>query len=209
MDTPKKTLKILAAGDFHGQSTLTKRLAEQAEKENVDLVVLCGDLLERDTETTNIVKPFIDKGKKVLLIPGNHDGFAMGDFLAELYGAKNLHNSFEIINNIGLFGCGGANVGIEALEEKEIFNTLKKGFYYIKGLDKKIMVTHVHPAGSKMEKFSKFVPASTGVRKAIDELKPDILLCSHVHEAEGIEEYLGKTKVINVGRKGKIFEIPL
>ena len=71
------------------------------------------------------------------------------------------------------------------------------------------MVTHVHPAGSKMEKFSKWVPASTGVRKAIEELQPDILLCSHVHEAEGIEEYIGKTKVFNVGRKGKILEIPL
>lgn len=204
-----KTLKILAAGDFHGQSTLTKRLAEQAEKENVDLVVLCGDLLEKHTETSNIIKPFTDKGKKVLLIPGNHDGFAMGDFLADLYGAKNLHNSFEIIQNIGFFGCGGANVGLEALEEEDIFYTLKKGSYYVKGLDKKIMVTHVHPAGTKMEKLSSFVPPSTGVQKAVQELKPDILLCSHIHEAEGIEEYLGKTKVINVGRKGKIFEIPL
>jgi len=37
----------------------------------------------------------------------------------------------------------------------------------------------------------------------IDKFKPDILLCSHVHEAEGIEEKVGKTKVINVGKKGK------
>ena len=205
----KKTLKILAAGDFHGQSTLTKRLAEQAEQENVDLVVLCGDLLESHTETQDIIKPFLDKGKKVLFVPGNHDGFALGDFLADFYGIKNLHNSFEAVRSVGFFGCGGANVGLEALPEEDIFTTLKKGFYYVKGLDKKIMVTHVHPAGTKMEKLSKFVPPSTGVLKAVQELKPDILLCSHIHEAEGIEEYLGKTKVINVGRKGKVFEIPL
>jgi Icc-related predicted phosphoesterase len=58
-----------------------------------------------------------------------------------------------------------------------------------------------------MEKFSKMVPGSEGVRKAIELLKPDILLCSHVHEAEGLEEKIGKTKVINVGKAGKIIKV--
>ena len=71
----------------------------------------------------------------------------------------------------------------------------------------KIMVTHVHPSDSKIEKFSQFFPGSTGIKKAIDRFKPDILLCGHVHEAEGIEEMIGTTRVINVGRKGKIIEI--
>ena len=39
-----KKLKILASGDIHGDTTQARRLADQAEKENVDLVVLCGDL---------------------------------------------------------------------------------------------------------------------------------------------------------------------
>ena len=69
------------------------------------------------------------------------------------------------------------------------------------------MVTHVHPEGTKMEKFTKFFPGSSGVKKAIEKFQPDILLCSHVLEAEGIEEKVGKTKVINVGKKGKIIEI--
>ena len=69
------------------------------------------------------------------------------------------------------------------------------------------MVTHVHPDKSKIEKFTKVFPGSSGVRKAIEKFHPDILLCSHVHEAEGIEEKIGKTKVINVGKKGKIIEI--
>jgi len=69
------------------------------------------------------------------------------------------------------------------------------------------MVTHVHPSQTKMEKFSDFFPGSTGVKKAVEKLKPDILLCSHVHEAEGIEEKVGKTRVLNVGKKGKIIEL--
>ena len=69
------------------------------------------------------------------------------------------------------------------------------------------MATHVHPAESKIAKFTDIFPGSEGVKKAIDKFHPDILLCSHVHEAEGIEEKIGNTRVINVGKKGKIIEI--
>ena len=68
------------------------------------------------------------------------------------------------------------------------------------------MVTHIHPEGTIVDKmFPKW--SSKGVRKAIDLLKPDLLLCGHVHEAEGVEDLIGNTKVINVGRNGKIIEI--
>ncbi len=205
---PKKSkLKILASGDIHGDTGLAEKLAERAKKENVDLVILCGDLTMGETSTSNLIGPFVKRNKKVILIPGNHETVATADFLAELYGAKNLHGYSVKYKDVGLFGCGGANIGLFQLGEKEIFNLLKKGFDKIRYLNKKIMITHVHPSSTKMEKFTKFFPGSKGVKKAIDTFKPDILLCSHVHEAEGIEEMVGKTRVINVGRKGKIIEI--
>ncbi|GAF97324.1 unnamed protein product, partial [marine sediment metagenome] len=37
-------IKILAAGDIHGDIGLAEKLAEKAKKEKVDLVILCGDL---------------------------------------------------------------------------------------------------------------------------------------------------------------------
>ena len=58
-----------------------------------------------------------------------------------------------------------------------------------------------------MEQFSEFVPGSKGLRRAIEMTKPDIVICGHVHEAEGIEEMVGKTRVINVGKKGKLIEL--
>ena len=202
-----KKLKILASGDIHGDITQARRLADQAEKENVDLVVLCGDLTYAEKSTEGIIGPFVKKNKKVLLIPGNHETVATADFLAELYGATNLHGYSIKYKDVGLFGCGGANIGLFQLGEDEIFELIKKGYGGIKDAKKKILVTHVHPSGSLMEKFSNIFPGSEGVRKAIETFKPDILLCSHVHEAEGIEEVIGKTKVINVGKRGKIIEI--
>ncbi|PIY60199.1 metallophosphoesterase, partial [Candidatus Woesearchaeota archaeon CG_4_10_14_0_8_um_filter_47_5] len=128
-------------------------------------------------------------------------------FLAELYGVKNIHGYSVRYRDIGIFGAGGANIGINRIEENEIHGLLKQGFDKIKYLEKRIMVTHVHPTGTLMERFSNIVPGSSGVRKAVEEFQPDILICSHVHEAEGIEETIGKTRVLNVGRAGKIFDL--
>lgn len=200
-------MRILSAGDIHGDMNLAKRLAERAEKENVDLVILCGDITQFDRATDNLIGPFVKKHKKVLLIPGNHDSFATADFLAQMYGIKNIHGYSVQYKDIGIFGCGGANIGIAQLTEKEMYDLLKKGFDKIKFLKKKIMVTHVHPSDTKMEKFSNFFPGSTGIRRAVEAFKPDILLCSHVHEAEGLEEKIGHTRVINVGKAGKIIDI--
>mgnify|MGYP001609019552 CR=1 FL=1 len=200
----KKTLRVLAAADIHGDRTLARKLASKAKKENVDLVILCGDLTG-PAETTDLIKPFKDAKKKVLLIPGNHDSFATADFLAEFYGVKNIHGYSVKYDDIGFFGAGGAEIGPGRITEKELFATLSKAYSGLKGLKKKIMVTHMHPANSKSE-FSGF-KGSESIAKAIEKFKPDFLLHGHIHEASGIEEKIGSTKVINVGREGKILEL--
>ncbi len=200
-------MRLLAFGDIHGDSRLAEKLAQKAEKEEVDLVVICGDITFRDRSTDDLVGPFVKRKKRVLLVPGNHESVATADFLANLYGAKNLHGYSIKAGDVGFFGCGGANIGINQMNEDEIFDMLDKSFHGIQDVRKKIMVTHVHPSGTTMEKMSSFFPGSDGVRKAVEELKPDMLLCSHVHEAEGLEEKIGNTRVINVGKKGKIIDL--
>jgi len=202
----EKKTKILAVGDIHGDTGLVKRLAEKAVKENVDLVILAGDLTFAEQSTKNLIGPFIKAKKQVLLIPGNHESNATIDFLSEMYpDTKNIHGYSIKKNNLGIFGAGAGDVGINCIKDSEIFDLLKKGHEYIKDSEKKIMVTHMHPSGSKAE-FSGF-PGSKAVRKAVKEFQPNILITAHIHEAAGMEEQMGKTKVINVSRKEKIFEI--
>ena len=202
--THKKT-KILAVGDIHGDTGLVKKLAEKAKKENVDLVILAGDLTFAEQSTKNIIGPFVKTKKQVLLIPGNHESIATVDFLAEMYpNTKNIHGYSFVKNGLGIFGAGGGDI-INITPDKEIFDLLKKGNEKVKNLKKKIMVTHMHPKGSKAE-FMGF-GGSKAVKKAVETFQPDILINAHIHEAAGIEEKIGKTRVINVSRKEKIFEI--
>src|SRR3990167_1255021 len=202
-------MKILAAGDLHGDVSAARTLANRAEKEKVDLVVLAGDITGDDDLLPGVISPFLEKKKKVLFVPGNHESLATADFIADFYGITNLHGYSVKYNDVGIFGCSGNNIGIHQISENEIFSLLKKGFERVKDSTKKVMVTHVHPKGTKMGKLGHPVvrEGSRGIRKAVEQFKPDILICSHIHEASGIEEKLGKTKVINVGSEGKIIEI--
>ncbi len=199
-----KKLKLLAAADLHGDSKLAKKLAQMAFDEKVDLVVLCGDILGW-TETKDIIKPFKDKNKKVLIVPGNHDSFATTDFIAEVYGIRNIHGYAARYEDVGFFGAGGADIGPGRISEKELFETLKHAYQKIAGIEKKIMVTHMHPRHSLSEGSG--IPGSESITRAIKAFKPDLLLHGHIHEAAGVEEMIGKTKVINVGRAGKIIEL--
>ncbi len=207
VEKTRKKFKILAAADIHGRSELAKKLAEKAEKEKVDLVVLCGDILGFQ-ETSGILKPFKDKNQKVLIVPGNHESFATADFLAQLYGVKNIHGYSVKYENIGIFGAGGTTdftAFLNKMSEDELFTTLKKAHDSLKGIEKKIMVTHMHPIGKQTELLG--ISGSEAITKAIKLFKPDILLHGHIHETSGFEEKIGNTRVINVGRNGKIIEI--
>jgi len=199
----QKKLKILAASDIHGDINTVKKLVEKAEQENVDLVILAGDITGV-LETENLIKPFIDKKKRVVFVPGNWDSSIAADTLSKLYGIKNVGDRYVIYDNIGIFGIGSPDWQM-SLNENKAFEKLKKDFDKIKNLEKKILISHIHAAGTKAE-FSG-VSGSLALRKAIEEFQPDIFLSGHIHEAEGLNEQIGKTKIYNIGRKGMIIEI--
>jgi hypothetical protein len=207
MKTKQKKTRILAVSDLHGDERLAKKIAKQAKDENVDLVIIAGDLTWLEQSTKNIIGPFIKENKEVLLIPGNHETMATIRNLTENYPrTKHIHGYSITKNDIGIFGAGyESSTGPFSIEDEEIFKILKKGNDKVKDLKKKIMVTHAHPRGSIAE-FSGF-PGSKAVERAIKEFKPDVLISGHIHEAGGLQERIGKTRVIHVARKPTIFEI--
>jgi len=201
-----RKLRVFAAGCLHGDADLTRRLANQAEREKADIVLISGDLTANGKESRNILRPFKEKNQKVFFVTGNHEDISFGNFLAEYYKLKHLHGAYALYDKLGLFGVSGAHIGVHSLSDEDTLEILESGFDKIKHLDKKIMVVHPHPFGSKMEQITGF-EGSLAVRMAIDKLQPDLVFCSHLHELQGFEERIGKTRIINVSRIGRTIEI--
>jgi len=196
----RKKLRILAAGDIHGDIDIAKRLSAKAKKAKADLVVLAGDIHGAKEGDGRILEPFEKAHQKVVFVPGNWDSGKEREALSGR--AKSLHNYYVTYQDVGIAGIGSENMKFR-LDEDD-FESIKSNFDRMKP-KKRILVSHLHAAGTKAE-FSG-VGGDGVLRKAIDEFKPDLLIASHIHEAEGIEDSVGKTKVVQVGRNGKVLEI--
>jgi uncharacterized protein len=195
-----KKLKILAAGDLHGDIGIAKKLSEKGKRSKVDLVVLAGDIYGYSKGKPGILKPFRDAGQKVVFIPGNCDFDEEHERLKKE--GRSIHNYYVTYGDVGIAGIGSPNWKLE-LDDSDL-SEIKRNFKRMKP-SKKILVSHLHAKGTSAE-FSG-VPGEGVIRKAVRDFKPDLLISAHIHEAEGIEDKIGKTRVVQVGRKGKILEI--
>ena len=202
-------MKILAASDIHGDRKTVADLVQKAKDEEVDLVILCGDLTFAESDLTGMVGPFKELDKKIILIPGNHETVPAIEFLAKQYkpGVYNLHGrAMKFYNEIGIFGVGGANIGPFEIGDDELMELMEKAHKNVEDMKHKVMIVHAPPLGTKIDALWSHV-GSAGVRKAVEKIQPDLCLCGHIHETFGVQDKIGKTRVINVGRKGVVIEI--
>lgn len=197
-------LKILAISDTHGDSRLVKKLAIKADQEEVNAILLCGDIVGW-RETKDIIAPLIKKDRPLLFIPGNHEDVSITEELISRYNLVNMHGQSLKIGEVGIFGIGGADLLPGFVSEKTIYSELVKSHSIIKDSRKKVLMTHMHPKDSKSE-FSG-IEGSNAIKRIIEKFSPDIVLHGHIHEAAGFEERWNNTRIVNVGRKGFIFEI--
>jgi Icc-related predicted phosphoesterase len=196
----KKKLKILAASDLQGQKSIAEKLAKKAKKNKVDLVVLAGDINEAGHGDSRMLEPFVQAGQKVIFVPGNWD---TSKEHKEMKGdGRSIDGAYVNYEGVGIIGMGDEDWKMEL--DDEDFRKVEYNFKKMK-TKKNILVSHLHARGTKAE-FSG-IEGDEVVRRAVEKFKPDILISGHIHEAEGLEDKIGKTNVFHVGPKGKVLEI--
>lgn len=200
-------MKLFAVSDIHGDKRLAKKLAMRAME--ADLIILAGDLTWAEADLTGIIGPFKGTGKKLLMIPGNHETLASLDFLEKQYkpGVYNVHAKSFIAGNIGFFACGSGNIGLFQLTENEVYSILMKAYKGVKDCVKKVLISHVPPYNTLLDDLGWTHAGSQAVRKVIELVQPELCICGHLHETEGLIDKIGRTKIINVGHKGALLKI--
>ncbi len=205
-------MKILAFTDFHGDKKIISKILKRAEKENPDVLVCAGDFTVFGKNLNKIMTKFLI-GKPFVFIPGNHEDNENSLYVfAKKPEALLVHQTAIVVKGVLFVGSGGGIYGKTepTLEISKKLLTLKiKNFKKNHPKGKVVFLTH-RPAYGTNTDFMSDIKEHVGATNITDFIKKnpiDLHICGHIHETHGIEEMIEGTKVVNVGKSGKIFEI--
>jgi Icc-related predicted phosphoesterase len=188
-------VRILALADIHGEDEVLDRLRVHAHNPRYDHIVICGDLTNRGP--VSYAEDLLDivEGKSLFAVHGNMDPPEVAELLEER--GVSVHGKKKKLGEWNIVGLGGSNktpFGTPSeMTEDEIKAVIDKA-----KLDKfSIFVSHPPPKGVLDTVGGDVHVGSEAVRKAIDEKKPIIAICGHIHEHEG-QELVGETMVVKL-----------
>ncbi len=186
---------IQAAADFHGKESRYRAFFEGLKDNNPDVAVLAGDI-----DSNPSFFEFLRKAEiPVLVVHGNMDSINLKQEIEKFDNAIFLHEKVYGIGGINFVGAGGGNPMV-----KEVYSAVDGRWIPIRDAEIDVLVTHVPPKGVMDRMALGFHIGSKWVKEIVEENKPRLVLCGHVHEDPGYAT-LGKTVVVNcsIGRKGK------
>lgn len=197
-------MKILSFSDLHSDIAATTRLIKASAE--ADLVIVAGDFCNYHKDLVASVAPLAEIPCPILAVPGNHET------VDELTAAATdnmtiLHGQTRAVGNLSFFGIG---YGVPTtpfgdwscdLTEAEATEMLEDCHQV------DILISHSPPKGIADTTSTGVSVGSTAVRAAAERLKPQLLLCGHIHEAWGQTGLIDHTRVHNLGPTANWFEV--
>ena len=196
-------LKVLVTSDFHGSITAFHKAASKAEEEQVDLIIVCGDITHFGTvrAARSLLSLLMEPRLPVFFVPGNCDPPSLPSIGVE--GARCIHLTHEHMGDYTFAGIGGGTISpfdtpFEMTEE-ELRELLERNLSELTVDERLVLVSHMPPANTSVDvTYSGRHIGSSSIREFIERMKPIIVFCGHVHEAPGIDRIDG-TMVVNPG----------
>ncbi len=193
---------LIGVTDIHGNSAIIENMGDILA--NADVVLLAGDITHfgRKAETCKVLRPFIQRARKVFAVSGNCDYGQVDSYLDVQ--KVNLHGRGVVYNGIAFVGLGGSLITPfqtpNELNEDEIEYSLDQGFSQIPSGIPLVLVSHQPPVKTKCDRiFSGKHVGSIAVRRFIEKYQPIVCFTGHIHESAGIDK-IGKTYIINPGK---------
>jgi Icc-related predicted phosphoesterase len=197
-------MRILLFSDIHSDlKSLERLLAVDA-----DYYIAAGDLVSWAKGFDRVGPMLARRADRMYVIPGNHESEADIAGLCERHGLQPLHGQSIKV--------GSHYVGALGYSNRTPFHT--PGEYTEEQLTEKlepfasltplILVCHCPPKGTLLDRAAEGIHyGSPAVKRFIEQHQPVYFFCGHIHEAEGVQTVIGKTKAVNVGKRGFLLEV--
>jgi len=196
-------MRLLVTSDFHGSTEASRKTALKAKNIEADVVIICGDITHFGSvkDAQKIMQPLMSLRLPLYYVPGNCDPPELAK--AQISGATCLHGKCQTEKDISFLGLGGAPVSefysLFEMTEAEIVETLNQAANLCERNKWFIVVSHFAPKNTRVDlAFSNVHAGSISLRTFIEQNKPHIVFCGHIHEARGTD-HIGETIIVNPG----------
>jgi uncharacterized protein len=194
-------MKLLLFTDTHGSEKALKDLKKKSK--GVDAVVCAGDISIFEENMNKLLSKLNKFNVPIIMIHGNHEEKSnLEKACSKFKNIDFLNDKTKSLDDIVFLGHGGGGF---SKRDKE-FERAMKNFKGIKG-KKFVLVTHAPPYNTKLDELMDGHCGNISITKFIKKFKPDLAICGHIHENDGKKDYIGKTKIINPGYKGRIINV--
>jgi len=198
-------MKILAFSDLHRDLDQAARLTEMSK--DADVVIGAGDFASIHEGLEETIAALAGIEAPTVLVAGNNETLDALKAAAVAWPAATvLHGDSIEIGGRTFFGLGGGipvtpwdwSYDLEETEAEALLADLPEGA---------VLVVHSPPKGHCDEAGNGMSLGSQAILKAIEEKQPVLAVCGLIHESWGEESRVGATEIVNLGPRGRLFNL--
>jgi Icc-related predicted phosphoesterase len=194
-------VRLLAFSDVHRDDRKARELAEMARE--VDVVVAAGDFASVHIGLDKLIDMLVVIETPTVLVPGNNETEeALREACQGWKAATVLHGEGMTIDGVSFYGLGG---GVPPTPWDWSFDlTEEEASEKLAGApDGGVLVVHSPPKGHLDGRSL----GSEAILRTIEEKRPEVVICGHIHEDGGKDDRIGPTRLYNVGPEGTFVEV--
>lgn len=199
-----RSLKLLLFSDIHTDwKTLERLLAVEA-----DYYIAAGDQVTWAKGIDKCGEILRQRGEKVWVLPGNHESAQQIADMCQRFGLNDFHEQHMQVGRWHVAGLGYSNPTPFHTPGEYSEEVLAEKLAPFAALEPLVLVCHAPPYDTALDEIRPRLHAgSKSVRDFIDRYQPAWFFCGHIHEAEGVEVEIGRTRARNVGKQGYLLEL--
>ena len=199
-------MRLLAFSDLHRDLGTAEKLVELSA--DADVVIGAGDFASVHKGLEETIGALAAIETPTVVIPGNNEtDDALRAACASWPAATVLHGEGAEIGGLEFYGLGA---GIPITPWDWSFDLDEDGA--AEALDGcpegAVLVVHSPPKGHCDRSGAGQHLGSQAILRAIEDRRPPLAVCGHIHESWGERSRLGETEIVNLGPAGTFLEVP-
>jgi Icc-related predicted phosphoesterase len=193
-------VRLLAFSDLHRDLAQGARLVEMSAQ--ADVVIGAGDFASIHEGLEETIGTLAAIEAPTVLVPGNNEtAEALRAAAADWSAATVLHGEGVTIDGVEFFGLG-AGVPVTPWDWSFDLDDEAATAMLAPCPEGAVLVLHSPPRGHCDSAGGDTHFGSPALLRAIEEKRPRLAVCGHIHESWGCESEIGATPVRNLGPTG-------